>query len=78
MKETGILRKIDAVGRLVLPKELRDKLELDCVEIFTQDDKIILKKYQPSCIFCDNEENIAEFNGKNVCRSCIEKLYEMK
>ncbi|MCR4925975.1 MAG: AbrB/MazE/SpoVT family DNA-binding domain-containing protein [Clostridiales bacterium] len=77
MKATGIVREIDNVGRLVLPKELRTSINLDHVEIFTEDDKIILKKYQPACIFCDNADDVIEYNGKKICRNCIEKLNSM-
>lgn len=74
MKATGIVREIDKVGRLVLPKELRTEMNLDYVEIFTDEDRIILKRYQPSCIFCNNADNIVEYNGKKVCKDCIAKL----
>jgi transcriptional pleiotropic regulator of transition state genes len=61
----------------VLPKELRTILninERDSIEIFTDNDKIILQKYQPACVFCNNANDIIYFNGKRVCAECIEKL----
>lgn len=77
MKSTGVVRKVDELGRIVLPKELRTVLninEKDSIEIFTDDDKIILQKYQPACTFCNNVNNIIYFNGKRICADCVEKL----
>jgi transcriptional pleiotropic regulator of transition state genes len=77
MKSTGVVRKVDELGRIVLPKELRTILninERDSIEIFTDNDKIILQKYQPACVFCSNANDIIYFNGKRVCAECIEKL----
>lgn len=78
MKSTGIVRKVDDVGRLVLPKELRDNMDLDCVEIFTENNAVILKKYQSSCVFCGAEKRLEEFRGRMICRSCIEEIYAKK
>ena len=77
MKSTGIVRKVDELGRIVLPIELRNVLDIapkDALEIYTNDNAIILRKYQPACIFCDEAEDIVSFRGKNVCRSCARKL----
>ena len=77
VKSTGIVRKVDELGRVVLPIELRRNLgidERDGLEIFVEDDQIILKKYLPSCIFCSNAGDVIQFNGKNVCKNCLEKL----
>ena len=77
MKSTGVVRKVDELGRIVLPKELRTILsinERDSIEIFTDNDKIILQKYQPACIFCNNANDIVYFNGKRICAECVEKL----
>ena len=77
MKSTGVVRKIDELGRIVLPIEIRKTLDIqqkDALELFTDGNKIILQKYQPSCIFCDQVENIVYFNGKRVCSDCIEKM----
>ena len=77
MKSIGIVRKIDELGRIVLPIELRNKMDIhtkDSVEIFVDNDKIILKKYQPCCLFCGNADNVTMFKGKLVCRDCIEEL----
>ena len=77
MKSIGIVRKIDELGRIVLPIELRNKMDIntkDSVEIFVDNDKIILKKYQPCCVFCGNADNVTMFKGKRVCRDCIEEM----
>ncbi len=77
MKSTGIVRKVDELGRIVLPIELRRTLDIaerDSLEIFVSDETIILKKFQPSCIFCDSSKNIISFKGKNVCSACAASL----
>ena len=77
MKSTGIVRKVDELGRIVLPIELRRTLDIaerDTLEIFVSEDTIMLKKYQPSCVFCDSAKNIVTYKGKNVCSSCITAL----
>ena len=77
MKSTGIVRKIDGLGRIVLPIELRRTLEIgdsDSLEIFIEDNTIILKKYQPACIFCNEDDNVVLYKGKNICKNCIDAL----
>ena len=77
MKSTGIVRKVDELGRIVLPIEMRRTLDIaerDSLEIFVDEDSIILKKYQPACIFCDNTKDIISYKGKNICPDCINKL----
>lgn len=79
MKSTGIVRPVDELGRIVVPKELRRTLGIengDSVEIFTEDDRIILRKYRPGCVFCDNASDLSVFNGKPICSSCLGKLKE--
>lgn len=79
MKSTGIVRKIDELGRIVLPMEIRKTLDIkekDAVEIYTDDDKIILMKYHPACIFCGDADDVIFFGGKRVCRTCLGKLKE--
>lgn len=74
MKSTGIVRKLDELGRVVIPVELRRTLsieEKDGLEIFVDGDRIVLRKYQPTCIFCGNADEITSFKGKNVCQKCI-------
>ena len=80
MKATGIVRRLDQLGRIVIPKELRTTLDLkdtDPVEIFTEGDTIILRKYQPSCIFCGDADDLVQIDGKNVCRKCIERMKKL-
>lgn len=77
MKSTGIVRKIDELGRIVLPMELRRNLNLnikDSIEIYVEGEQIILKKYEPCCIFCGEATNITNFKGKNVCECCKKDL----
>ncbi len=77
MKSTGIVRKVDELGRIVLPIELRRTLniaEKDELEIYVDEDSIILKKYEPSCIFCGNSKDVYTFKGKNICPKCMEEL----
>lgn len=77
MKSTGMVRKIDELGRIVLPIEIRKTMGIenrDAIEIFVDEDKIVLKKYQPACIFCGNADNVTYFHGKLVCNECIGAL----
>ncbi len=77
MKSTGIVRNIDELGRLVIPKEMRKKMgigESSPVEIFVEDDRIIVTKYQDSCIFCGSSSELRNFKGKRVCLSCAEEI----
>ena len=77
MKATGIVRKVDQLGRVVLPIELRKVLEInqgDPIEIYTDESNIILKKYAPACIFCDSADDLVTYKGRNVCRRCIKLL----
>ena len=77
MKSTGIVRRVDELGRVVIPKELRRTLGIDNgdpMEIFMDGDKIILRKYEPACIFCGNAENTVNFKGKVVCNSCLKEV----
>ncbi len=79
MKSTGIVRKVDELGRVVLPIELRRTLgiaEKDALEIYVDQEKIILKKYEPACVFCSNASEIQIFHGKNVCRECATAMGE--
>ena len=79
MKSTGIVRKVDELGRIVLPLELRRTLgieEKDRIEIFVDGESIILRKYQPACIFCDNAKDIINYKGKNICPDCIRAMNE--
>ena len=77
MKSTGIVRKVDELGRIVLPIELRRTFsieEKDALEIYVDDSTIILKKYEPACIFCADASNVTNYKGKNICKSCMDEL----
>ena len=80
MRSIGIVRKVDTLGRLVIPKELRREMGIedkDPIEIFVDRDAIILKRYMPACAFCEGTENIVEFNHIKVCRNCFESLQKL-
>ena len=79
MKSTGIVRKVDELGRIVLPIELRRSLDIaekDALEIYVEGDKISLHKDRNVCIFCDGTRNLQEFRGRFVCSDCLAKLRE--
>lgn len=79
MKSTGIVRKLDELGRIVLPIEMRRTFNLaekDAVEIYVEGDSIILKKHQPNCILCGEAKNLIDYKGKLVCKSCVKNLVE--
>ncbi|MDR3591174.1 MAG: AbrB/MazE/SpoVT family DNA-binding domain-containing protein [Negativicutes bacterium] len=77
MKSTGIVRKTDELGRIVLPIELRRSLDIeykDGLEIFVEEDRIILRKYQPACVFCGSGKDVDQFKGKHICKECQETM----
>ncbi len=77
MKTTGVLRKIDGLGRVVIPMEIRNKLEIsqnDPLEIHVEGNSIVLRKYEPDCTFCGSSKNVIEFKGKNICEKCRKEL----
>ena len=77
MKSTGIIRKVDELGRIVLPIEIRRKLDIeerDELEIFMDNDQIVLQKFEPSCIFCSSSSGLVSYQGKNICRECIQNI----
>ena len=79
MKSTGIVRKVDELGRIVLPIELQRTLDIaerDSLEIYVDGPSIVLRKYQPACIFCDDAKNVVNYKGKNVCPNCIKALQQ--
>ena len=80
MKSTGIVRKVDELGRIVLPIEMRRTLDIgekDALEIYVEGSSVILKKYKPSCVFCDATKDITVFKGKNICPKCLKELNEL-
>lgn len=79
VKSTGIVRKVDELGRVVIPIELRRSMgigEADPLEIYTDGEKIILKRYQPGCVFCGNVGDIINFNGQIICKDCLKMIKE--
>ena len=80
MKSTGIVRKVDELGRIVLPIEMRRTLDIgekDALEIYVEGSSVILKKYKTSCVFCDATKDITVFKGKNICPKCLKELKEL-
>ena len=78
MKSTGMTRRVDELGRIVLPKELRENMEIkekDPIEIYTEGDLIILKKFQSNCLLCGKTTNLIQYKDKSFCKSCIDKLH---
>ncbi len=79
MKSTGIIRKVDDLGRIVLPVELRRTLDIaerDELEIFMENGRIILQKFEPACVFCGSSRSLVTFRQKNVCNDCVKRLGE--
>ena len=77
MKSTGITRPVDALGRIVIPMEIRESFGIetkDLLDIHVQGDKIILRKHGETCVFCDSNENLVTFEDKKICKACLEKL----
>lgn len=80
MKSTGIVRKIDELGRIVLPIELRRTMDItvkDSMEIYVEGSSIIMRKYAPSCVFCGGDKNVTDFKGKLICAACRKALREI-
>ncbi len=77
MKSTGIVRRVDELGRVVLPIELRRTLDIsdkDSLEIYVDGEKIVLRKYEPACIFCGNANEVEQYRGKHICQDCLKDL----
>lgn len=80
MKATGMTRQVDELGRFVLPIEIRRAIGInvkDSLEIFTEEDRVILRKYEPACIFCNSADDIVYYEGKRICRECLGKLKKL-
>ena len=80
MKSTGIVRRVDELGRIVIPIELRNKLKIeekDPIEIYVDGSSIILKKYQENCVFCGSTKKIIDYKGKLICSKCMENISSM-
>ena len=77
MKSTGIVRRIDRLGRIVIPKELRKVFSIedkDPVEMFITDNSIVMKKYESSCVFCGSQDELEKYKDKNICKKCVESF----
>lgn len=81
MKSTGIVRRVDELGRIVIPIELRNKLKIaekDPIEIYVDGSSIILKKHEESCIFCGSTKNLSEYKGKLICSKCLQNITKIE
>ena len=81
MKSTGIIRKVDELGRVVIPIELRSQFhiaEKDPIEIFVDGNSIVLRKYEKSCLFCENTKKLTEYKGKLICSKCLKQIKELE
>lgn len=81
MKSTGIIRRVDELGRVVIPIEIRnqfDIVEKDPIEIYVDGSTIVLKKFEPNCIFCGNTKNLLTYNNKLICNKCANKIGNLK
>ena len=80
MKSTGITRRVDDLGRVVLPKDMRTRYDIkvgDLLEIFVEGDMIIIKKYESSCAFCGEINNAVKYMDKNICENCVKELKKL-
>lgn len=80
MKSLGIVRPVDNLGRIVVPIELRRTMDIkegDSLEFFTEDNRIILKKYQPACLYCGDARDVTVFRGHNICKKCLDELKKL-
>ena len=81
MKSTGIIRRVDELGRVVIPMEIRNQfniVEKDPIEIYVEGSCIVLKKYEPNCIFCGNTKNLVEYKDKLVFDKCTSLLNSLQ
>ncbi len=77
MKAAGMIRRVDNLGRIVIPKELRTVMDIkvgDTATFFVDNCQLIVQKYETGCLFCGNAKNNVEFKGKMLCRKCLEEL----
>lgn len=80
MKSTGVIRRVDELGRVVIPIEIRSQFgisEKDPMEIYVDGSSIILKKYEPNCVFCGSSKKLVEFEGKLICKKCANNIYKL-
>ena len=80
MKSTGIVRKLDELGRVVIPIELRNKFDIsekDPIEIYVDGTNIVLKKYESNCVFCSKTKKLTEYKDKYICTTCLKKIKDL-
>ena len=80
MKSTGIVRKVDELGRIVIPIELRNQFKIeekDPIEIFVDGSSIVLKKYEKSCLFCGNTKKLSTYKDKLICSKCLKQIHNI-
>lgn len=81
MKSTGIVRRVDELGRVVIPIEIRNKFDIkekDPIEIYVDGSSIVLRKFEPNCTFCGNTKNLIEYNDKLICSKCAKKIGDLE
>ena len=80
MKSTGIVRKVDELGRVVIPIEIRNQFDIaekDPIEIYVEGSSIILKKFEPNCVFCGSSKDLVEYKDKLICSKCAESINDL-
>lgn len=80
MNPVGIVRNIDQLGRIVLPKSLRTNFNMDVgtpIEILVKDDHIILERHTAKCVFCFSGKNVKEYKEKTICDNCMDELVKL-
>lgn len=81
VKSTGIIRRVDDLGRVVIPKEIRSSLEVnekDQVEFFVEGNNVIIQKYEEKCCFCGSTDNLCEYKSKLICKNCFSNIKNLK
>ena len=81
MKSTGIVRKVDELGRVVIPIEIRNQFDIaekDPIEIYVDGSSIVLRKYEKACLFCNNTKKLMEYRGKLICNKCMKQIAELE
>ena len=80
MMTTGLIRQLDSLGRIVLPIELRRTLDIgpkDMLEIFVEGNSVILRKYEPDCLFCGGSRELSPYRDKMICARCLKELKQL-
>jgi AbrB family transcriptional regulator, transcriptional pleiotropic regulator of transition state genes len=81
MKPAGVVRKVDQLGRIVLPKSLRKRYQMnegDPVEILVSGDHIILERFRPRCVFCGSMDQVSDFKDRHICAACLGEMYHLR